>query len=176
VVIHDLEDFKLKNGDGGLYAILPYDRIDKNGNGLFKVGQADDYKKRFENYHSYYPLGFYYKNLLANPKANRKVNGERLSDKKYLNKIETFIHNDIKKLGGKQLLSTTRIKYAKQNNNIGGDTEWFYTNEKTLDTAFQDANNKFGGLNYSAHLKDINKTANLKQKKATYTGEIYYKL
>ena len=52
VVIHDLEDFPLKNKDGGMYAILPYERLDKHGNALFKVGQADDFKKRFESYHT----------------------------------------------------------------------------------------------------------------------------
>ena len=42
VVIHDLEDFPLKNKDGGMYAIMPYERTDKYGNALFKVGQADE--------------------------------------------------------------------------------------------------------------------------------------
>ena len=31
---------------------------------------ADKYNTRFESYHTYYPLGFYYKNLLLNPNKN----------------------------------------------------------------------------------------------------------
>lgn len=176
VVIHDLEDFPLKNKDGGMYAILPYERLDKHGNALFKVGQADDFKKRFESYHTYLPLGFYYKNLLANPRANRKnEKGERLDQKTYYNKIEKFIHKDIVDNGGKQLKTTTRVKNSKKNNENLGDTEWFYTNAKTLDTAFNDANQKFGGTKYNAHLDGINKQANRNLVGADYKAEIYYK-
>ena len=176
VVIHDLEDFKLKNKDGGMYAILPYERLDKHGNALFKVGQADDYKKRFESYHTYYPNGFYYKNLLAEPRANRKNDkGERLGKKVYYNKIEKFIHKDIVENGGKQLRTTTRIKNSKKNVNNLGDTEWFYTNPKTLDTAFNDAHKKFGGSVYNPHLDTLNKQAVKERTGTDYKAEIYYK-
>ena len=47
-VIYDLEDFPLKKNDGGLYAILPYEKLDKNNKALFKVGYADSFEKRFE--------------------------------------------------------------------------------------------------------------------------------
>ena len=184
VVIHDLEDFPLKNKDGGMYAIMPYERTDRHGNALFKVGQADDFKKRFESYHTYYPLGFYYKNLLANPRANRKgVDGKRLGDKTYYNKVENFIHKDIVEHGGTQLKTTTRIKNSKKNVNNLGDTEWFYTDEKTLDKAFDDAHNKFGGNKYNASVRGINteadkneKAMNKNKKGDNYKAEIYYKI
>ena len=179
VVIHDLKDFPLKNGTGGMYAILPYERLDKHGNALFKVGQADDYKKRFESYHTYYPLGFYYKNLLANPRANKRgADGKRelIGNKTYYNKVEKFIHQDIVANGGKQLKTTTRIKNSKKNNENLGDTEWFYTNEKTLDKAFDDAHNKFGGDKYNASVKGINKEAKKNAVGADYKAEIYYKI
>lgn len=216
-VINDLEDFPLKHNDGGLYAILPYDRLDKNGNGLFKVGQADSFARRFENYHTYYPLGMYYDNLLANPTAERivdkngkpikpiepqintnkrgkdgkfvkkivevkqKKKGISLPIKTYYNKIERFIHNDIKDHGGKQLISTTRIKNEKANKEkgiIGGDTEWFYTNEKTLDNAFKSAHEKFEGkLMPPQSLAGINKEAMEKKREGNiYKAEIYYKI
>ena len=97
-VLDDLEEFPLKKDAGGLYALLPYERLDAKGKALFKVGQADSFRKRFEQYHTYYPLGFYYKNLLANPDKGKEPffykdsedRGKRkLNLKKYYNKIRT---------------------------------------------------------------------------------------
>ena len=36
-VIYDLEDFPLKKNEGGLYAILPYEKLVKNNKALFKL-------------------------------------------------------------------------------------------------------------------------------------------
>ena len=54
-VIYDLEEFPLKNNDGGLYSIFPYEILDKHHKGLFKVGLTDSFDKRFEQYHTSYP-------------------------------------------------------------------------------------------------------------------------
>ena len=54
-----------------MYSILPYERLNR-GKGLFKVGLADNFDKRFENYHTDYPLGFYIKNLLASPTKHKE--------------------------------------------------------------------------------------------------------
>ena len=70
-VIYDLDEFPLKKNEGGLYSILPYERLN-HGKALFKVGLADSFDKRFENYHTDYPLGFYIKNLLASPTKNKE--------------------------------------------------------------------------------------------------------
>ena len=71
-VIYQLEDYPLKKNEEGLYAILPYERLDKHKKELFKVGLAKSFDKRFESYHTDYPLGFYYKNLLASPTKEKK--------------------------------------------------------------------------------------------------------
>jgi len=189
-VIYDLEDFPLKKHEGGLYSILPYERLDKHKKALFKVGLADSFDKRFEQYHTYYPLGFYYKNLLASPnklKDNDKIVGKdgkrpspeerekakKSSKIKYYKKIEKRIFEDIKNHGGQRLQTTTRIRNADEN---GGDSEWFYTDEPTLDRAFTDAYKIYGGKNLESHLNNINKIANANKKKATYTAEINYKI
>lgn len=195
-VIHDLEDFPVRADDGGLYAILPYENLDKNKKALFKVGLADNYDRRFESYHTYYPLGFYYKNLLLNPnkqlnevrkKTNeqfKKTHKDRPSPaqraalnkttriKNYLS-AEKSVFNNIKELGGQQLRTTTRIKNA---NDDGGQSEWFYTNQQTLDKAFSKANKEYGGKLLSTHLNDINKNAANNKSASTYTGEIHYKI
>jgi hypothetical protein len=194
-VIHDLPEFPLKKGDGGLYAILPYERLDRHGNALFKVGLADDFNKRFENYHTDYPLGFYYKNLLANPtkrsedyKVNavgkdgkrpspeERENAKKSSKIKYYKKIEEHLWKDISGNGGERLRTTTRIKNSKINKDNLGDTEWFYTSPKVIDDAFNDAFRTYGGKEYSGHLNHINSNANRNRRNATYKAEIYYKI
>ena len=199
VVIHDLEDFDIKKNEGGLYAIMPYERLDNKGKALFKVGQADNYEKHFEQYHTYYPLGMYYDNLLVEP---RKIPTENRNDydsirqsdrtgknrvvfskKKYYNAIENYIFKEIKQNGGKQLISTTRVKndagITKTNRtHIGGDTEWFYTNEKTLNKSFNDAFKVYGGRNLEpSSLEGINKVADKNEKGANvYKAAIYYRI
>ena len=191
VALNQLPDFPLKSDAGGMYAILPYERLDDKGNALFKVGQADNFRKRFEQYHTYYPLGFYYKNLLADPNKGKLPyfyqdkedrNKRKLNLRKYYNVIENKIHNDIVEHGGKQLYTTTRVKnaYEDKSGNIKGQTEWFYTSPQVLDDAFKDAFKIYGGNSYSSHLDDINKQAD-KNAKATrhlpvYNAEIHYKI
>ena len=114
---------EIKNGSNGIYAITPYERLDNKGKTLFKVGLVDDLKQSFENYHTDYPLGFYYKNILANPIKERKDfyykdkenrNRQKFSQGKYLCHIENVIHTDIvEKQHGEQLFSTTRVKKQK---------------------------------------------------------------
>lgn len=185
-VIDDLPEFPVRKNEGGLYAILPYERLDKYGKALFKVGQADDFKKRFEQYHTYYPLGFYYKNLLAEPNKKRQDfyykdtedrNKRKFSKKRYLNQIEKVIDDEIVDNGGKQLFATTRIKNPKEEEgNIKGQTEWFYASPDEIDDAFKYAFKIYGGRKYSSHLDDINKQADKNAKGRVYTAEIHYKI
>ena len=189
-VIYDLIDFPVKKNEGGLYSILPYERLNR-GKGLFKVGLADNFDKRFENYHTDYPIGFYIKNLLASPTKHKedfkthpfhaglhpspeeKAVAKKSTNIKYLKHMEKFVFKEIKDHGGKQLRTTTRVRDANLN---GGVSEWFYTNEKTLDNAFKEAKEKFGGKNLENHLKNINEIADENQKKSNYKAEIYYKI
>ena len=188
-VIYDLPDFPIKKDEGGLYSILPFERLDKDKKAVFKVGLADSFDKRFEGYHTDFPLGFYYKNLLASPtKGIREFQTDtrglkltqdakrnlRTNDRKrYYRKIETAIFKDIEDHGGDRVKSTTRIRNADEN---GGDTEWFYTDEKTLDDAFKNAYKIYGGRNLQNSLSHINRTATKNKREATYTGEIHFKV
>ena len=162
-VIYDLEDFPLRKNEGGLYAILPYEELDENNKALFKVGYADNFEKRFEQYHTYYPFGFYYKNLLATP--TKKKNQQ--TKKQYYANIEKFIFHDIQNNGGRILKTTTRTKknYTKEH---GGESEWFYTNERTLDRVFNNAFKIYGGKNLNTHLRDIKSEATKNKNKSTY--------
>ena len=184
-VVYDLTDFPVKKNEGGVYSILPYERLNR-GKALFKVGLADSFEHRFENYHTDYPIGFYIKNLLASPNKHKeefkihpllrpspeeKAVAKKASNIKYLKHVEKFVFNEIKEHGGKQLRTTTRVRDADKN---GGVSEWFYTNEKTLDNAFEQAKEKFGGKNLENHLKNINTTADANKRRSNYKAEIYY--
>jgi hypothetical protein len=189
-VIYDLEDFPLKKNEGGLYSIFPYEKLDKHHKGLFKVGLTDSFDKRFEQYHTSYPIGFY--DLLASPnklRENYRVEathdeGKRPSPEarevarnkskmKYYRHIEDYIFKDLNHLGADRLKATTRIREADER---GGNTEWFYTSPPVLDKAFHNAFKIYGGRNYSPHLNEINKMAKENEKNSDYTGEIHYKI
>ena len=184
-VIDDIQE--IKNGSSGIYAIMPYEQL-QNGKALFKVGMATDLKKRFEQYHTSYPLGFYYKNILANPMKERKDfyykdtedrNKRKFSQTKYLNHVENFVHeNIVEKQKGKQLYSTTRVRNPKTSTNgiTRGQTEWFLASPKQIENSFTDAFKIYGGTDYSTHMNDINKKAEQNKKGASYTAEIHYKI
>ena len=204
-IIYHLPDFPLKKSEdkGGIYAILPYEKLDKNNKALFKVGLANNFAHRFEQYHTYYPFGFYYKNLLSNPvkgkedfvsephheEGKRPTPDERDEAKyrskiRYLKHIENYVFDKIEQgVGrdkGQRLLTSTRVKNADKKKSKFGETEWFYTDEKVLNNAFEDAFKVFGKdgktYNYKSHLDDINKNAENAKKNATYTAEIHYKI
>ena len=180
--------FKLAPKAGGLYAFLPYDNMNNNGNALFKIGQATDFRRRMENYHTYYPEGVYIKNLLETPTQESKkyykdMEGHRtkqLNKRMYYNEIEKFIFKDIIKMDGKQLHATTRMKNAiNEKGIIKGETEWFYTNPDTLDHAFADVQKKFGGKQYDGdfdHFNADNKKNAREKRGISYQAEINYKI
>ena len=164
---------------GGIYCILPYARLDKHKKALFKVGYAVDFRKRMESYLTNYPLGFYYVAFLMNPVANRYVREGRqrthLTVKSYYYKIEQFVMKEIIKNGGKLFSSTARVKHLDEFKK--GETEWFYTDQEALFSAFESANLTYGGIFRKYHLDDINKEANkAEKKKPNYLAEIIYPL
>ena len=182
-VIDDIPN--IPKNSGGLYAIMPYEKKDSRGKAVFKVGQAYNFKKRFEQYHTYYPLGFYYKNLLAEPNLEKEnfyykdENKKRkFSEKQYYNEIEKNIQNDIIDNGGERIFSTTRVKNAIQDNkgNIKGETEWFYASPAQINKAFNDNFKIYGGKQYSNSLRGINKEIDENRGGRTYNAEIRYKV
>ena len=183
--LESLPDTPLTKNDGGLYAILPYSRLVKN-HAVFKVGLADSFRQRFEQYHTAYPEGFWFKDLLINPdeeqenfyyKDKNDRNKRKFAKKHYLGEIERFIHSDIIDHGGKRLYSTTRVKKSVDDNGvIKGETEWFYATPEQIENSFEDAFKIYGGRRYTGSLNHINRIAAREKAKATYTAEINYKV
>jgi hypothetical protein len=176
------DELELKGG--GLYAFMPFERLDKQKKAIFKVGMAINFNSRTEQYHTYFPLGVYMVAFLENPPVPRKTRTQEERTKKshYL-KIEKFILDYLDTNGGKRIYSTTRVK--NPNLNKEGETEWIYTNEDLIHTAFTEASKKFGGNLKLYYLEGIdpatNKFASINEiakanEKATpnYTGKIIY--
>ena len=141
--VSDTLGFKL----GGCYSFTPYDNIDRNGKTLIKVGFTTNFRHRFEDYYTSFTEGVYILNLLESPTKDIRFR-DKDSKQVYTVKrvrymqVEKFIMNHIIKNGGLRVKSTTRMRNADI---FGGDTEWFYTNFKTVTNAFNAAQNEFGG-------------------------------
>lgn len=178
-----LDELGIKGG--GIYAIMPFERLDKYGKALFKVGYAKTFKSRVESYHTTYPMGFYFVAMLKDPVGlNRErkkptMKLETLSKDKYLLRVEKFIFNAMKNDGAikdraRQLTSTTRVRNPDAEKK--GATEWFYTTVETIHKAFEKAYEIYGGDLHLYHLDNINQTADetKRKQKAKYVGEIVY--
>ena len=160
---------------GGIYCVCPFDRFDEFGKTVFKVGQSVDLENRIDTYATYFPSGVYICCALANPPV--RTNGTRYVSSetkisKYL-KIERFIFDFLEENGATQVYSTARIKH--QNVKKQGATEWFYSTEELIHTAFERANKEFGGDLHIFFLGNINKEALASErKKPNYIGRIIY--
>ena len=133
----------------GVYCIFPFDILEADGSGVFKIGMTTHLDRRLQNYHTYLPKGYYKKCLLKNIPlpAHGKYSNNRAA---YYKMIEKEIFNHVKNLGGEAI----HIQNRKAK---GGETEWIYVKERKILEAFDAAYHKYGGnLDYwdlSAPLK-----------------------
>ena len=132
----------LKVEKSGIYCIMPYSDLDKNHKAIFKIGIScgDSFYNRLErDYHTYFPMGFYYSNFLEAPTKKRKNRTNLV----YYREIEKFIFDHIEKNEIK-IKSNARINLDKQ-------TEWVYCNNDDLKKVFNLAFKQYGGIvhNYS---------------------------
>ena len=161
------DDLNLKGG--GIYCFLPFENLDKHKKAVFKIGLAINFNHRTENYHTYFPLGVYMVAFLENPPIPATTRGQKEETlKKFYHQIERFIFRHVVSKGGVQIHSTAR-------SNLSGQTEWFYTDEKTIHEAFEEANKMYGGKTHLFHLQGINQTWKANEKhKPNYLGKIVY--
>ena len=136
MVIHRRETGLDKLGiiEDGIYCIFPFSELDNKHKGIFKIGIATSgsfYNRLENNYTTYFPMGFYYKSFLEKPTKKR---GGRTT-LVYYREIEKFIFDNIK---AKKIISNARV-------NLGGKTEWVYSNQKEIDDVFELAYKKYGG-------------------------------
>ena len=174
-VITDILNIK----GGGVYCFLPFERVDKNGKAVYKIGVAGDFTKRNDNYHTYFPLGVYLVAFLINPifrPTTRWEQEKRKKDKNtFYKQIEKFIIDKVIENGGERIYTSTRTRFEKDGY---GGTEWVYADENEIHKVFEEAKKKFGGRTELYYVKNnINKTARARETaKPNYIGEIVYPL
>ncbi len=170
---------------GGLYAYMPFERLDSYHKAVFKIGMAADFNKRTEQYHTYFPLGVYMVAFLENPPVprNTRRNQNETPTKAHYLKIEKFVLNYLDKHNAKMIHSTTRVK--NPNVDKEGQTEWVYTNETLIHEAFTAAKKQFGGKLKLFYLEGLDPVTNKftsindiakanEQSKPNYTGKIIF--
>jgi hypothetical protein len=195
------DQFQLR-GKGGIYAFLPYDKLDKKNKGIFKIGMTLEYKRRFEEVHSYFPEGVYLINTLSNPtvpawsrqekRAWEDAHGRTPTSKTQRDllykRMERFVFNHIEQHGGQRIYRSTRVSQPNADNE--GITEWIYTDEDTIHNAFAAASRAFPGGNLQtfylsgidpdtgATVSSINELADAKAARElpNFTGKIIFKL
>ena len=159
------ERYKLRGA--GVYAFFPFDSLDANGSGVFKIGMTTRLDERARGYHTYLPKGFYYKCLLINPSTKR--NG--MDFPTYYKMIEHEIFRDVKAHGGRPIMMDTR----KHND---GETEWIYANEDLILAAFDRAYEKYEGkhtdLEYVELRPHLAKEIGPLRKNSIFRGEIIF--
>jgi hypothetical protein len=154
-------------GDG-IYCIFPFSQLDSKGRGVFKIGIATGgtFHKRLEDvYHTYMPMGFYYKCLLELPtKQNPKGDSKEI----YYRRIEHDIINAIKTNGGKGIISG-----ARTNNDQA--TEWVFCSQKLVEEVFDAAQDLYGGkCSYMTLNKRVFQKLEPKEDEVYFTGIIKF--
>ena len=164
---------------GGLYAIMPFDKLDTHGKAMFKVGMAEKFKGRIDGYHTEFPQGFYIVAMLENPTGYRKVRNiktnaiDSIGSVSYYRRIENYVFDRLADSKAKRITSTTRVRGAGADGK--GHTEWFYTDADAIHSAFEDAHAKYGGRVEYYHLDDVNANyEKIVKRKRKYIGEIVY--
>ena len=150
----------------GIYCFYPFDLLDSKKKGCFKIGlTTTEFDKRIRSYHTYLPQGMFYVAFLKNPE-----NKTDLPITQFYRKIEKEIFDKVKELGAEVIEMPTR----KKNN---GETEWFYTDEKTIETAFDFAYKKYKGRYTKLEIGTLGHLNRLKPKlerESIFKGEIYF--
>jgi len=170
------DELGIKHENGGIYSFMAFEYFDKNNKAVFKIGQTTrELRRRTDNYHTYFPMGVSPVAVLENPTKGLTAKDRKDVEKRkqHYEKIEKYIMKYIiDERDGYQIVSTTRIKDS-------GKTEWVYTDQKSLEEAFKNAQQEFGGtLHEGFDFKHEDYVALRKDKQAGkhYVGKIIYPL
>lgn len=157
----------LKN-KGGIYCFTPFESLDDDDKGLFKVGLSSNIAYRAEQGYTYFPLGVYWVAFLTD-----------LNTKAYtLNSVEKFIFQKLVDKGAKRIYTETREK--NRNEEGLGASEWFYTDIATIQHVFKIAVKEYKNCKayFDYNMREIKNQSTERKDKAEnenhYTGKIIY--
>ena len=155
---------------GGLYCIYPFDNIDDNGYGLFKIGMAEkSLHNRIDHYITYYPekvliicllefidLPTITKKLkfkIQDEYKDKSISQRPLTEKQFFNYLENECHTYLKSKGATQLYSKGRVTNPELRiNNVTneeevvsdkGITEWLYCKEEWIIEWFKSCHKEY---------------------------------
>jgi hypothetical protein len=163
-----LEREKLPN-EPCIYSFFPFDLLDSDGSGVFKVGMSVKMDDRLRGYHTSLVKGYYIKCLLT--KIPFPMKGKFSKSKNpgaFLRHIENEIFLDIERMGGE-------VIHIQNKKKKGGRTEWIFCKEDLISRAFETAQEKYNGKLESWKLQSTLKK-NLKQleKDSIFEGRIFF--
>lgn len=164
----------------GLYAIYPFERLNRYNKGLFKVGMSLKLDERIDgDYHRDFPFGVYLLEFLQEPAGTRMSSRTTATGKgevrKKLLKYEKELFDLIIDKGGERIYSTTRV--TKQNKQGLGATEWVYASPKMIHDSFVEIHTAYGGVPQSYPLiRQVLQENAKKNSKGAFHGEIYFKV
>lgn len=148
-----LDELKIGKSEGGLYAILQYDDLDKNGFSVFKLGLTVNYQKRIDSYHTTGGTqGSYIIALLSQIPTPKVTRTTKITYKMNLLRAEKYLFTQMVKFGAKRIHSTTHI----QNFNVelgSAPTEQFFCDARMIEEAMTATHKQFGGV---LHLYNLN--------------------
>ena len=191
---------------GGLYAIYPFDNIDDNGYGLFKVGMAEkSLHGRIDHYITYYPEKVFiiclleFKNLpeiteelkfkIQDEYKDKSISQRPLTEKQFFNYLENECHAYLKTKGATQLYSKGRVtnpelrinEVTNQEEKVSdkGMTEWLYCKEEWIIEWFKSCNKQYSTQTNFWLRDEKENTSSLKKTDAIpdkFIGEITFNL
>jgi hypothetical protein len=155
----------------GLYAVTPFDNYDSHNKIIVKIGIAKDLRSREEGYHTYFIKGLY---------PFRYLFGFATYDRNLLLKMERHMFKLMSENGAVRL--RRNIDYFGKDS----ETEWFYTDEKTITKVFKDTQANFWNNDEptkiqpydmrASKIKDEEEKQLNSGKTRTYVGHIIYKI
>lgn len=148
-----LDELGIKKNEGGLYAILQYDDLDKNGFSVFKLGLTINYQKRIDSYHTTGGnLGSYIIALLSEIPTPKITRGTKITHKMQLLRAEKYLFAQMVKNGARRIHSNTHI-VGFNDAAGGGETEQFFCDQKMIEQSMVATRKEYGGV---LHLYDLN--------------------
>lgn len=161
----------------GLYAIYPFERLNRFNKGVFKVGMSLKLDERIDgDYHRDFPFGVYFLEFLQEPsgtRITRQTKAKKGDVRKALLQYEKELLEKIVKKGGERIYSTTRV--VNQNKQGLGATEWVYSTPKMIHDSFGELHREYGGVAQSFPLnKEALETNAKKNSKKAFHGEMYF--
>lgn len=166
------------NDSRGIYCFFPFEKLDESNRGVVKIGNTTQtFQERLKSYHTYFVYGVY---VLFFIKISPKRGQPYPTDFKHiLNIVEDYVIKDINEEKQSHVIIEPRRTWK------AGQSEWIYTDLKTIKKSFQKAVTHFkkvypqlyfvfDGVNIDKTINEIKNNYDRNKSNRRYTGETNY--